>query len=73
MFCTILYFLTADFDVHGKEIYNQSNGQPIRCFMFCTPSVTDETVAPEGCENMFFLIPVAAGLQGDTEELREIF
>ena len=40
-------------------------------FYVCTPSVTDETVAPAGQENMFFLIPVATGLQGDTEELRE--
>jgi phytoene desaturase len=31
---------------------------------------TDASAAPEGCENLFFLIPVAAGLQGDTEELR---
>ncbi|MDQ6761180.1 MAG: phytoene desaturase, partial [Bacteroidota bacterium] len=27
--------------------------------------------APPGCENLFFLIPVAAGLTGDDEELRE--
>jgi len=37
----------------------------------CAPSVTDKTVAPQGCENLFFLIPVATGLTGDTEELRE--
>ena len=35
------------------------------------PSVTDPTVAPEGCENLFLLIPVAAGLEGDTEAVRE--
>jgi phytoene desaturase len=28
-------------------------------------------VAPEGCENLFLLIPVAAGLENDTEELRD--
>jgi phytoene desaturase len=32
--------------------------------------VTDHSVAPENCENLFFLIPVAAGLTGDSEELR---
>jgi phytoene desaturase len=36
----------------------------------CCPSKTDSTVAPEGCENVFFLIPVAPGLTS-TEELRE--
>ncbi|MEO5984322.1 MAG: FAD-dependent oxidoreductase, partial [Ferruginibacter sp.] len=35
------------------------------------PSVTDTTVAPEGCENLFFLVPVASGLTGDTESMRE--
>jgi phytoene desaturase len=34
-------------------------------------SVTDDAVAPAGCENLFFLIPVAAGLTGDTEKLRD--
>ena len=33
--------------------------------------MTDDTVAPAGCENLFFLVPVATGLEGDTEELRE--
>jgi phytoene desaturase len=28
-------------------------------------------VAPQGCENLVFLIPVASGLEGDTEEIRE--
>jgi len=34
-------------------------------------SVTDSTVAPEGCENLFFLIPIAADLQGDDEATRD--
>ena len=40
-------------------------------FYVCASSVTDETVAPPGGENLFFLIPVAAGLQGDDENLRD--
>ena len=28
-------------------------------------------MAPDGGENLFFLIPVAAGLTGDTEEVRD--
>lgn len=38
-------------------------------YLSCT-SKTDETVAPEGMENLFFLIPVAPGLE-DSEEIRE--
>ena len=39
-------------------------------FYACAPSVTDPSVAPEGKENLFLLIPVAPGLE-DTDELRE--
>ncbi|MEJ7682660.1 MAG: hypothetical protein WKG06_33345 [Segetibacter sp.] len=28
-------------------------------------------MAPQGCENLFFLIPVAPGLENDNEQLRE--
>ena len=36
-------------------------------------SVTDESLAPGDCENLFFLIPVAAGLKDDTEEVRDFY
>ncbi|MBK7124119.1 MAG: phytoene desaturase [Chitinophagaceae bacterium] len=64
-------FFDSDFEIHGKEIYTSKQWPVDPLFYVCTPSVTDETVAPAGQENMFFLIPVATGLQGDTEELRE--
>ena len=66
-------FFDSDFAIHGKEIYTAKQWPVDPLFYVCTPSVTDETVAPEGYENLFFLIPVAAGLQGDTEELREAY
>ncbi|HNF42794.1 MAG TPA: phytoene desaturase, partial [Ferruginibacter sp.] len=40
-------------------------------FYLSVSSVTDDTVAPAGCDNMVFLIPIAAGLAGDAETLRE--
>ena len=40
-------------------------------FYVSATSVTDDSTAPAGHENLFFLIPVAAGLEGDTEELRK--
>jgi phytoene desaturase len=66
-------FFDTDFSVHGKEIYTtkQWPGNPL--FYVCAPSVTDATVAPEGCENLFILIPVATGLEGDSEALREMY
>ena len=66
-------FFDSDFEIHGKEIYTTKKWPTDPLFYVCTPSVTDETVAPPGHENLFFLIPVAAGLQGDTEELRDAY
>ncbi len=64
-------FFDADFDVHGNEIYTTRQWPVDPLFYLSVSSVTDETVAPTGCDNMVFLIPVAAGLSADTEELRE--
>lgn len=64
-------FFDVDFDRHGKEIYDQPQWPAEPLFYVSAVSVTDKTAAPEGCENLFFLIPVAAGLKGDTEELRD--
>ena len=66
-------FFDTDFGVHGKEIYTTKQWPTEPLFYVCTPSVTDKTVAPAGQENMFFLIPVATGLTGDTEELRDAY
>ncbi len=64
-------FFDTSFDVHGKEIYNTKQWPSNPLFYVSATSVTDATVAPDGCENLFLLIPVAAGLENDTEALRE--
>jgi len=64
-------FFDTDFEVHGKEIYTQPQWPVDPLFYVCSSSVTDSTQAPEGSENLFFLVPIAAGLEGDTEALRE--
>lgn len=58
------------FDKHAKEIYKtpQWPTEPL-LYLSCT-SQTDGSVAPEGHEAIFILIPVAPGLR-DTEEIRE--
>lgn len=63
-------FFDVDFDLHGKEIYTNPQWPTNPLFYVSATSVTDDTVAPAGCENLFFLIPVATGLTEDTEELR---
>lgn len=64
-------FFDTSFDVHGREIYTEPAWPAEPLFYVSVTSVSDDTVAPPGCENLFFLIPVAAGLEGDTETLRE--
>lgn len=64
-------FFDVDFDLHGREIYDTPQWPTEPLFYVCASSVTDNTVAPGGGENLFFLIPVAAGLQGDDEALRD--
>lgn len=64
-------FFDTDFEVHGNEIYTQPQWPSNPLFYVSVSSVTDDTVAPAGCENLVFLIPVAAGLENDDEALRE--
>ena len=64
-------FFDVPFDTHVKEIYSSPQWPSQPLFYMSASSLTDNTVAPEGCENLVFLIPVSAGLADDTEELRE--
>lgn len=66
-------FFDVDFDKHGNEIYAQPGWPTEPLFYVSAPSVTDPTVAPENSENLFFLIPVAAGLEGDDEKIRKYY
>jgi len=55
---------------HGKEIYKDPKWPTAPLFYLSAPSITDPSVAPEGSENLFFLIPIAPNLKDD-EETRE--
>ncbi|MDI9881755.1 phytoene desaturase family protein [Flectobacillus longus] len=63
-------FFDEDFTLHAHEIYTEPKWPSKPLFYASAPSVTDSSVAPEGCENIFLLIPVAPDLE-DTEEMRE--
>ncbi|MDX1932490.1 MAG: phytoene desaturase family protein [Capsulimonadales bacterium] len=55
---------------HAREIYDTPRWPTKPLFYACCPTQTDPSVAPEGCENLFLLMPVAPGLT-DTGETRE--
>lgn len=63
-------FFENDLDLHTTEIYDDKKWPTKPLFYVCCPSKTDENVAPENCENIFLLMPVATGLE-DSEEKRE--
>ncbi len=58
-------FFDEDFAKHSAEIYTDPKWptNPL-IYLSCT-SHTDKQVAPEGCENLMVLIPVAPGLTDD--------
>lgn len=63
-------FFDTDFKNHAKEIYDNPKWPDNPLFYVNFPSVTDESMAPKGCETGFFLIPIAPGLE-DTPQLRQ--
>lgn len=63
-------FFDRDFKTHSHEIYSDPKWPSDPLFYVSAPSVTDPTVAPEGHENLFLLIPVAPDLE-DNETIRE--
>lgn len=63
-------FFENDLDLHTNEIYKDKKWPTKPLFYVCCPSKTDLDVAPENCENVFLLMPVAPGIE-DSEEIRE--
>jgi len=63
-------FFDTDFNQHAREIYDSPKWPDKPLFYASCTSKTDDEVAPEGCENLFLLIPLAPGLKDD-EETRE--
>lgn len=62
-------FLQPDWEQHFEQIFDRPAWPDRPSFYVCAPSRTDPSVAPEGKENLFVLVPVAPGLE-DTPEGR---
>ncbi|UWX61256.1 phytoene desaturase family protein [Chryseobacterium oranimense] len=63
-------FFENDLDNHIDCIYLNKKWPSKPLFYACCPSKTDPDVAPEGCENLFLLLPLAPGIH-DEESVRE--
>ena len=62
-------FFDEDLMAHGAQIYNDPSWPDKPLFYACLNSKTDENAAPDGCENLFLLMPLAPGVE-DNEEIR---
>ena len=65
-------FFDVDFNTHSDEIYDNPKWPTEPLFYANFTSITNSETAPKGCENGFFLIPIAPGIE-DTEELRNFY
>jgi phytoene desaturase len=66
-------FFDRDFAQHAYEIYDSPRWPTDPLFYVSVPSVSDPSVAPEGCEAMVVLIPVASGITGDAVSRERYF
>jgi phytoene desaturase len=64
-------FFDVPFDTHAQEIYQRPSWPSQPLFYVSVNSVSDQSVSPSGMDNLVLLIPVAAGLEGDDEDMRE--
>lgn len=63
-------FFDVDFDAHARSIYDTPEWPKDPLFYGNFPSITDRSMAPEGKEACFLLIPIGPGIE-DTQEMRD--
>lgn len=60
---------SQDWKKNFDEVFTHPQWPSDPSLYVCAPSVTDTTVAPEGCENLFVLVPIPAGIAYSEQEL----
>jgi len=61
-------FFAKDWNKNFKQIFNSKQFPDNPSIYLCCPSKTDSSVAPEGKENIFVLVPIAPGIEyGDID------
>ena len=63
-------FFDVPFEKHAHEIYTNPSWPKEPLFYLSATSITDASQAPADGENLFFLMPIAAGLDGDDDHIR---
>lgn len=66
-------FLEDDWTKHFDTLFAKNKSWPeAPSYYICNPTKSETALAPDNTENLFILVPVAAGLS-DTDEIREKF
>lgn len=65
-------FLNPEWEGHYESVFAKPGWPTDPCYYVCVPSLSDPTVAPQGQENLYILVPVAPGLE-DTDDVRESY
>jgi phytoene desaturase len=65
-------FFDTDFEQHAREIYETHKWPENPLFYVSCPSKTDPSVAPEGKENMFILIPVSTEIE-ESDDIQDFY
>ncbi len=68
---TLLF--SKDWDLNFAQIFDKAKFPDDPSIYVCAPGKTDPSVAPDACENLFILIPVAAGLKDNDEIIQHYF
>jgi phytoene desaturase len=66
------FYFPEDWDPHFKSLFDKKAWPENPAYYVGCPSKTDPSVAPEGGELVFLLVPVAPGLE-DSDEVRESY
>ena len=66
-------FFDVDFEKHAREIYDEPEWPDEPLFYANFPSISDDSMAPEGKEAGFFLIPLAPGVYDSPEQREQYF
>ena len=66
-------FFDVDFEKHARDIYDEPEWPDEPLFYANFPSISDDSMAPEGKEAGFFLIPLAPGVYDSPEQREKYF
>lgn len=65
-------FFDVDWDSHFKQVFDTHEWSEKPLFYVCTPTKTDKTVAPKGCENIFILAPMSGGIRPNLKQVDKL-